>query len=558
MNSIEVRTELFHRLRRDLIGPSVHAPDGYDDQDLAEERLGDNPSRWYLSGFIAPVDDIDEEQIEVDPVEGDDNLALGPEGSGAGGAAGDDDAPEPSSTHKRFLPSSNGLTAILPASARHIEVEVNWGDYVVEPPLSQAILDNQSTAQPSVEWLRRPRHARFEVPVPQSGEMKRHLVPDSSAPAVPGGGALEISIQCRTMKITPPGEAEVEQNVISVFVTNKRRWVARRYGDLTFAFQMELALHCAEGFCPQYDLSRYHASDPDDRLADLHYRDVAAYAVGRNAAAEFEAEDGGKVRCVRTTALPRAAVERVEPAKVDGVEFRMRELTDLAAGDGQELVTCLKPLVAGYRHWSIQQRTLVGAEPAIVSASRRADIARTLIEAQETACARIEAGIAMLGQDARVRRSFEIMNRSMEMAARQRNATATGLAPEATDAPTWRPFQLAFILLNLSGLSDKRHSDREIVDLLFFPTGGGKTEAYLGLASFTIAMRRMGAPGLLSAGVSVIMRYTLRLLTLDQLAAALLSPSLDRSAMVLPLARQRPVARHQSHVAHAGARSAGP
>ncbi len=84
----------------------------------------------------------------------------------------------------------------------------------------------------------------------------------------------------------------------------------------------------------------------------------------------------------------------------------------------------------------------------------------------------------------------------------------------------WRPFQLAFILLNLAGLADRRHVDRETADLLFFPTGGGKTEAYLGLAALVIAHRRLGGPGVLGAGVAVIMRYTLRLLTLDQLARA--------------------------------------
>jgi len=92
--------------------------------------------------------------------------------------------------------------------------------------------------------------------------------------------------------------------------------------------------------------------------------------------------------------------------------------------------------------------------------------------------------------------------------------------PAAEKPPRWRPFQLAFILLNLAGLVDKTDPDREIVDLLFFPTGGGKTEAYLGLAAFTIAHRRLANSGILGAGVTVVMRYTLRLLTLDQLARA--------------------------------------
>ena len=91
------------------------------------------------------------------------------------------------------------------------------------------------------------------------------------------------------------------------------------------------------------------------------------------------------------------------------------------------------------------------------------------------------------------------------------------------DDPSWRAFQLAFILLNLSGIADPADPNRETVDLLFFPTGGGKTEAYLGLSAFTIVLRRLRNPeadGLAGGGVSVVMRYTLRLLTLDQLSRA--------------------------------------
>lgn len=513
MNSIEVRTELFHRLRRDLVGPSVNAPDAHDDSDLFEERLSDNPSRWYLTGFIAPSDDS-EEELEVDPIGEQDNLALGPEGSGSGGAAGDDDTPEPPSTSRRFLPSSIGLTAILPLEERSIEVEVSWGDYVVEPPLAQAILEGQDSAQPDVEWLRKPRRSRFSVAVPPSGKLHRQLVPDSSAPAVNGSGGLQIAIQCRTMEFTPPGGTPVKQNVISVFITNKRRWVARRYGDLTFAFQVELALHNDGGFCPQFDLSRYNANDPDDRLADLHYRDVAAYAVGRNASACFDMDSDGMVRCVRTTAMPRAAVERVEPSKVEGVEFGMAALADLAAGDGHMLAGKLRPLITAYEKWTSGQESLKASDLTIAAADRRIEIADLLIGAQTDACKRMAAGIDLLESDDKIRRAFEIMNRAMDMAADQRNPLPDGKKYE------WRPFQLAFILLNLAGLAQKNHPDREIVDLLFFPTGGGKTEAYLGLAAFSIGLRRLVGPGLLGAGVSVIMRYTLRLLTLDQLGRA--------------------------------------
>jgi hypothetical protein len=93
---------------------------------------------------------------------------------------------------------------------------------------------------------------------------------------------------------------------------------------------------------------------------------------------------------------------------------------------------------------------------------------------------------------------------------------------------TWRPFQMGFILLNLVGIADETSSDRRLVDLLWFPTGGGKTEAYLGLSAFVLALRRLrGDRGGMHAraGVSIIMRYTLRLLTVQQFqrAAALIA-----------------------------------
>jgi hypothetical protein len=103
---------------------------------------------------------------------------------------------------------------------------------------------------------------------------------------------------------------------------------------------------------------------------------------------------------------------------------------------------------------------------------------------------------------------------------------------DALEPPKWRPFQLAFLLLNLTSMAEPENADRELVDLLFFPTGGGKTEAYLGLAAFTMFLRRLRNPGSLrGCGVAVIMRYTLRLLTLDQLgrgAALICAMELER------------------------------
>ena len=113
--------------------------------------------------------------------------------------------------------------------------------------------------------------------------------------------------------------------------------------------------------------------------------------------------------------------------------------------------------------------------------------------------------------------------------------------------------------MNLPGVADPGHADREVVDLLFFPTGGGKTEAYLGLAAFTLVLRRLRNPGVASAGLSVLMRYTLRLLTLDQLgrAATLICAlelerrnDVDQAGRVA--VRDRPVGRPRRHAERDG------
>ena len=214
-------------------------------------------------------------------------------------------------------------------------------------------------------------------------------------------------------------------------------------------------------------------------------------------------------RCclLRTTWIANAEVEKTETLEIKGVELSMDVLGSLP--DAQAVTAALAPLVEQYRVWIQQQRAGLSGLATI-----RRETAEELLRLAEISARRIEHGIAALASDPDALDAFRVANRAVAHALRKRLGK---------EAPRWRAFQLAFLLLNLPGLVDPHDRHRDWVDLLFFPTGGGKTEAYLGLAAFAMVMRRLrhpGQTGLSGAGVSVIMRYTLRLLTLDQLGRA--------------------------------------
>ena len=522
--SVDVRGHMVDLLRRDLFGPH---PDR--DPDLEREVLQDKPSRFYVGGFIVPTFDgpapaATDEDEEAEKTT-DDLLAAETLDSPIEPAADEQETPD-QPPKDRFLPSSIGLTVMLSEQVREIELLATWGDYRVEPPLPE-ILVFPEAAESGEKKPDRPQGIRW---VRSSGRATLTLDATRNAPSIPlsgsaapqrPGGALEVALHQRAIEqVTPEGRTE-RMRIVTVFLVNRRKRARAPYGDLSYAFQTRIQLSCKSGFLPRRDFSTYHSEDPDLRLADLHYRDVCEYAVGRNISGGWDErfdESGERLPVMRvwTDPMPEQEVEKVAPSKIDGVEFRMEDLSRIGQQGAAQLASALDDLPRQYADWrQEQERTLLGG-----LAPRRLETGRALLANMDAARARIAAGIALLKCDPMARESFAIMNEAIAMAARQRDGAIREVKPQDLDPPAWRPFQLAFILLNLVGLTQKESPEREIVDLLFFPTGGGKTEAYLGLAAYAIALRRLRASGLLGAGVSVIMRYTLRLLTLDQLSRA--------------------------------------
>jgi len=475
MTSAQVRSKLAEALKLDLVGPG---------QELGNpvEVLPQSPSRWYLTGFLAPLDAVPEQRSNVDA---DDEL------SAAGEAGLDDDlTPEPAAAAKqRFFPSSIGLSILLPAEMQMLKVRVRWGDYRRDG-------DDRSEI-----WRRTPREEEASLPVPERlARAQEYKVPRSDG--------LRIALMVQPVsEFDPQAGLPAGSRTVSVFLVNRR--TPRELDSLkdeAFAFQTELELRADMPFLARPDARGLLSDEWDENVADLQYRDVGEYAVGHNVAAD------GDAVCVRTCWIPEAQVERVAPAEMRGVTLGMDELAALQ--DGAEARAKLMPLVERYREW-------IGAKPALIpeTPAKRQATGRDLLNRAGVAADRIAKGIELLDQPDCLR-AFQIANRAMATAARRRFGPMRGKTLESVDRPEWRPFQLAFLLMNLPGIADPASDDRAIVDLLFFPTGGGKTEAYLGLAAFTLVLRLLRNPGVTGAGVSVLMRYTLRLLTLDQLSRA--------------------------------------
>ena len=478
--SLGVRQRLVHALNLDLIGPRAG-------HDLASERLPGwvRPSNWYLTGFLIPAGAPSMQSADADE---DDDLDEMPHSAGLA----EESTEERKAAKKAFFPSSMGLSFLVSGDSDTVSVTVRWADYALAPM-------EDAEGKPATVWQREQREQTERVSLTRADDYP-----------VAYSGGLSLHVEVRPIDTAGIAGIPTGTRSVSVFLVNRRK-PDEGNPDLAYAFQAEIEVQGERAFVPRPDLRGAQAEDWDDQVADLHYADTPEFATGHGVSADWEILSGA-CRRLRTAWIPSASVEKTDTVELSTVELSMESLGALASATS--VGTALWPLVEEYRIWIAGQR----AAMTVLEGGRRVTAEELLLRADHAA-GRIEHGIALLAEDEDALDAFRVANRAVASALRQR----FGEQFAGGDAPRWRAFQLAFILLNLPGLADPLDPHRETVDLLFFPTGGGKTEAYLGLAAFTMVLRRLRHPGqngVQSAGVSIIMRYTLRLLTLDQLARA--------------------------------------
>ncbi|PSH68721.1 DNA/RNA helicase [Phyllobacterium brassicacearum] len=260
--------------------------------------------------------------------------------------------------------------------------------------------------------------------------------------------------------------------------------------------------------------SRRAPVDDDDWSSALLYREAREFAAGHTCSADWtlNPDDLEAALAVRTAWIPEATVEAVSPDGDEVFQGIAQDAEDplsaswLAGSATPDLIAGLQRLTRAYARWiTLQEGKISELSAPFVS------VAEGHIREARRVLGRMAAGIDFLASSEAACASFRLANLAM----------ATQREWSEHEPLRWRPFQLAFFLLALESAADGTHPDRAVMDLLWFPTGGGKTEAYLGLIAFVAFHRRLSASSPDDgAGVAVIMRYTLRLLTTQQFIRA--------------------------------------
>lgn len=498
--AMELRSELQEMVKKDLLGPA-----GGPEEEVDERNVRGR----YTLGLLAPKGQ------SIIPDQQDELAAGGADDEEQGKA--DTAIPQTAS----MLPSSVGFTFTVDGDAESIQVIARWGHYLRAE--SETLLNDKG--EPKRVWKRTQIEAVSDPMSLKSGALGPWF-------PVPENELVYVRGLCRRRE---------DAWTITLFLVNAQQEPDIRK-DEAWLFQPELIVSAPDGapiFVKRRLPPELSNTDPEDLAMQMLYRREVEFAVGHGIAVHADLAPGrwDRAVAVRTAVLPSYEVERMEPPSAEEISllgdavFDMKQLAEIDRG---QFSPSLEPLAQAYEQWIEEQEKRAEAPPADLEPF--APSAHQAVGNAREALDRIRAGIRLLDEDSEAAAAFRFANRAMHLQrihsiyARQ---ARQGRNPELDeiDIPenrTWYPFQLAFILLNLPGLSDPTHTDRSgadsaIADLLWFPTGGGKTEAYLGVAAFAMGIRRLqGALGGYSgeAGVTVLMRYTLRLLTLQQFQRA--------------------------------------
>lgn len=562
--NLENRDKMIEAVREEIIGPVTN----FDNAELIHEKVkseniktsffyheyadvkeeiivANKPSKKYAAGLLYPqttkIHTIEEDEDELSKEIFDSTVEeKDPEHSNE----------EVSNINPRELKkqSSMGFTFAVPQEANEISISLRGGQYEKYSSLTNLFCESVQKIDSNYIvpwWVRKSVTATIKINLNRKDKLESNIldIVDLKGNKIENYNFVLYSY-IRKINLK---EREKPLKIITITLSNE---TSPGDNEEKILFQSELIATLDKNL---YFEEYPNASDMDaditeeDKKFELLYLNERNYAFGHDCSTIWQEIDGN-VSEIRTTFLPEYEIKTMTPdITVDGKLVEIHHASLAGAKDYTEIQEILAPLINGYKKW--YQDLSNENVPKYYE-----NVKKINLEGIKQSIERIEKGLNLLKNE-EVLDVFRLANLSMFMQMNNGknnrkiilNSDSNSFSIEQgednynslifnSDLPTlfssikdtfkradeqsifkrskWRGFQIAFLLQSLDSIINKESKDREIVDLIWFPTGGGKTEAYLAVAAFSMFYRRALNP--FDTGVDVIMRYTLRLLTADQ------------------------------------------
>ncbi|MCF6158538.1 MAG: hypothetical protein E3K32_08170 [wastewater metagenome] len=545
-----MRDDILKFIKRELIGPDPVKPHI---QGNGEEILINEPPRLrYGAGILFPksarfgkidstsnskdenavLENAEEGKTDDDPVQTTDKNTP---------VDVSEDFEEEIGLANSFLSSAMGFSCFSKIPKEGFKIKAN-----------AAVYENGNYTYQKDEERTITRKAYYRIPLDQELVLKADEIPLQSGKyfdkALIGKNGKEINLKLNIRNRTHGDNADKGIHLLTFTLINLNSSAAGNIRDEDCFFQVSFSVSAANGekcFYP-YKVAASKTDKEDEKSNRLLFRKKNTFAVGHGCSPSWNDRDIDLTDSITTETIPSYEIKPIVPNELKRVELKMFDLSDLS---GADITSNLVKLNLEYELWINNQEAIAKTElkdEYLETALRHIGSCRTCL-------LRMQEGVELIKCNEKANRAFKLMNRAMLLqqlnySIHTRNwiiekGNITGLTqpkldghkepvfpdikdnntwPKNTDGNlkvgSWRPFQLAFILMNLNSMLDAEHQDREMVDLIWFPTGGGKTEAYLGLSAFTIFLKRLKEKN--DSGTTVLMRYTLRLLTAQQFQRA--------------------------------------
>jgi len=488
MTNFESRERILEEVERYFVGPGA-----------LDEVIEDNPWDFYHTAMLWPYGEL------IDPDEDDQENATG---------MADDSAEGILNMANCGQQSAMGISTQLEKVDQTILVDIDWGEYV-------GFCSGHEERLPVHNWKKERQHHNANCWQREAFHHTCEIQVTAASPNVKDTIYKHDGLEVR--KILRETDEAI---ILTVVFINKRDYSQEnRYSRLIYQPEIRLAAQQSNPFKGRVNTGN-KVNDEEFWLYELLYNNARQYAVGHGCSTQWD-EESVAVTEVKSIWIPRQKVTKASadlPVDFSGkkktILFDNTDFLDLNVLSKQDnkvaIIGKLKTLSAVYSQW-IDDR-----EKEIPSATKEFgnDQAKVTTAAEDNIALcrkqyeRIEAGIDYLmdEKNSDAWQAFCLANETI---------AASMLKARPGKAPRWRIFQLAFILLSLPSTMERTHAERNVLDLIWFPTGGGKTEAYLGLSAMLLFFRRLKAQSHEEpTGTAVLTRYTLRLLTIQQFERA--------------------------------------